>query len=520
MRFSGPSGLLTHPAVADPLRVLFVTTECTPFAQTGGLGDVSAALPVALHARGFLPSVVMPLYRSVDRARIEPTHKAVSVPVGGARVMGRVWRSSLPGGVPLYLIEQDGYFDRDGVYGPNDEAYPDNLDRFVFLSRASLEVARLFQIQPDVVHANDWPTALIPLLLSEVEPSSSLFGVASLLTIHNVAYQGVFPIRAFEVTGLGRDKLHERSLEHFGTINLLKAGILGATRLTTVSRRYAQEIQQGAFGCGLDGVIRQRGEDLSGVLNGIDTDAWNPATDGNLPARFRVGDLSGKAICKAELQREAGLPVRADVPLFGLVTRLTWQKGIDVLAQALGRVLELDLQLVLLGMGDHEAEAFFRRVSADRPDKIHAWIGFDHRLAHRIEAGCDFFVMPSRYEPCGLNQMYSMRYGTLPLVRATGGLDDTVDNYDEATGDGTGFKLYDLNPGSLFDLIGWAVSTWFDRPRHVAWMRDRAMRRDFSWDRAAARYGEIYWEAARSTGRVPWSRDMGALLERRTGTRG
>ncbi len=498
MRLSGPPVFVTRLA-AESWRILFVTSECTPFAQTGGLGDVSSALPIALRARGLEPSVVMPLYRSVDRSTLEPTHKTFVVPVGAARVMGRVWRTTLRGGVPVFLVEQDGYFDRDGVYGPDNEAYPDNLERFVFLSRASLEVARLFDLRPHVVHANDWPTALLPVLLQH-DASSPLAGTPSVLTIHNVGYQGVFPLSSAQVTGLGAEQFHPGSLEHYGRINLLKGGVYAATKLTTVSARYAQEIQQGAFGCGLDGVIRSRGADLTGILNGIDTETWNPRTDALLPARYDLDDPSGKLVCKADVQRAAGLPVRPDVPLFGMVTRLNWQKGVDVLAQALRRVLDLEAQVVLLGTGDHEAEAFFRAASEQRRDKFHAWIGFDQGLAHRIEAGADFFVMPSRYEPCGLNQMYSLRYGTLPLVRATGGLDDTVDNYDEATGAGTGFKLHDLNAGSLYDLIGWAVSTWYDRPLHLRAMRARAMRRDFSWDQAALRYEEVYAQAMGRTG--------------------
>lgn len=519
MRFSGPPSLITNPGTGS-LRVLFVTSECTPLAQTGGLGDVSAALPAALRARGIDVSVVMPLYRSIDRRAAEPTHKTFSVPVGSARVMGRVWRTTLRGHVPAYLIEQDGYFDREGVYGPDDESFADNLERFVFLSRASLEVAKLLDLQPDVVHANDWPTALLPVLLASQDPSSPLAGTPSVLTIHNVGYQGVFPLQAWPVTGLDPAHFHPRGLEHFGTINLLKGGVYAATKLTTVSPRYAREIQRGAHGCGLDGVIRDRAGDLTGVLNGIDAGAWDPSSDEFLPSHYSADDLLGKATCKAELQREAGLPVRSDVPVFGVVSRLSWQKGLDVLAATLERVMALEAQVVLLGTGDHASEELFRQASQRWPDRFHAWITFDQALSHRIEAGSDFFLMPSRYEPCGLNQMYSLRYGTLPLVRAVGGLDDTVDNYDEQSGAGTGFKLYDLNPGSLFDLIGWAVSTWFDRPSHIAQMRARAMRLDHSWDRAAARYAEIYREAARGAGNDPLSHRLAVDAALRTGTRG
>ncbi|PIE05302.1 MAG: hypothetical protein CSA75_05470 [Sorangium cellulosum] len=265
--------------------------------------------------------------------------------------------------------------------------------------------------------------------------------------------------------------------------------------LTTVSPTYAREIQGPGFGCGLDGVLRSRKDDLWGILNGIDSRVWNPATDPHLPANFSLEDMSGKRVCKAALQREAGLPQRPDVPVIGLVARLTHQKGLDVLAHALRRILDLEVQFVLLGTGDPDAEAFFSMVSKQRPTRFHAWIKFDPALAHRIEAGSDFFMMPSRYEPCGLNQLYSLEYGTLPIVRSTGGLADSVENYDEATGGGTGFKLHDLNSGSVYDAVGWAVSTWYDRPQHIRAMRRRAMKQDFSWEIAAQRYVDVYHHA-------------------------
>jgi starch synthase len=262
--------------------------------------------------------------------------------------------------------------------------------------------------------------------------------------------------------------------------------------ITTVSPTYAREIQTSAHGYGLDGVLRGRAGDLFGIVNGIDPEEWNPALDPHLPARFSASDLRGKAVCKAELQKEAGLPVRPEVPLFGLVARLVPQKGIDVLAQALDRILDLDVQLVLLGTGDPEAEAYFAQVADESEDRFRAWLQFHNGRAHRIEAGSDFFLMPSRFEPCGLNQLYSLAYGTLPIVRATGGLADTVRGYSEATGSGTGFSFHDLTPGALFDSVGWAVSTWYDRPHHIAQMRREAMAEDFSWQHAAAEYEKLY----------------------------
>ena len=297
------------------------------------------------------------------------------------------------------------------------------------------------------------------------------------------------------ITGLGREHFNPHEFEHFGAINLTKAALHHSTMLSTVSPTYAREIQTGDFGCGLDGVLSQRSGDLRGILNGIDTDEWNPATDRHLPARFDANDLSGKAVCKAALQKEMGLPVRPDVPLFGIVGRLTPQKGFDVLAHALDRILGWDVQIVLLGTGDPDAENFFAGQTARAATSFAPGCGFDNGRAHRIEAGSDFFLMPSRFEPCGLNQMYSLRYGTLPIVRATGGLVDTVSNYDEATGGGTGFMFNDLTPEALANTIGWAVSTCYDRQEHIDAMRRRGMVEDFSWARAARDYQSMYLRA-------------------------
>jgi starch synthase len=322
-----------------------------------------------------------------------------------------------------------------------------------------------------------------------------MHGCATLFTIHNLAYQGNWESGAMFITGLGWNHFNSNEFEHFGDMNLMKAAIRHSTLLSTVSPTYAREIQTSQYGFGLDGELAARGRDLRGVLNGIDVEAWNAATDPHLYARFDHEDLAGKTTCKTALQREMGLPGRPDVPLFGVVGRLTEQKGFDVLAHALDQVLGWNLQMVLLGSGDADAESFFSSVSARRGDKFRAYIGFEDGLAHRIEAGCDFLLMPSRYEPCGLSQMYSQRYGTLPIVRATGGLLDTVQNYDERTGVGTGFVFHDLYPSAIANTMGWALSTYFNRPAHITAMRRLAMQQDFSWDRAAEAYERLYLEA-------------------------
>jgi starch synthase len=477
------------------LKVLFVASEVDPFRKTGGLADVAGALPKALKRRGIDVRVVMPLYQGIRWNELDRLDGTVPVPMWWGTARTAVRLGKLPGSeVPIYFLEYNRYYDRPYLYGPPGDAYPDNLERFTFLSRAALEVSKALGFIPDVVHANDWQTALCPVYLNTVEWAKPLHGSATVFTIHNLAYQGNFEGGAMFITGLGREHYNPGEFEHFGDLNLMKAAIAHSTMLSTVSPTYAREIQTPAFGFGLDGVLAARASDLRGILNGIDVEEWNPAKDPHLPVRFDARRLGGKAKDKAALQKEMGLPERPEVPLYGVVGRLTPQKGFDVLAHALERLLSWDLQMVLLGSGDPDAERFFAAASAAHPT-FRATIGFDNALAHRIEAGCDFFIMPSRFEPCGLNQMYSLRYGTLPIVRATGGLVDTVQNYDEASGGGTGFMFQDLNTGALTDTIGWSLSTYYQRAKHVTAMRKRAMAQDFSWERAAAEYESLYKEA-------------------------
>ena len=422
---------------ARPLRVLFVSSEVAPFAKTGGLGDVVGALPKALRRRGVDARVVMPLYAGIDWDALERLEGTLHVPMwwGTARAavrLGRLPRSE----VPVYFVEYHRFFDRPHAYGPPGEAYEDNLERFTLLSRAALEVTKAVGFQPDVIHAHDWQTALVPVYVNTVEWAQPLHGAATVYTIHNLAYQGVTDGGALFVTGLGPEHYNPDEFEHFGALNLMKAALRHATIVSTVSPTYAREIRTPEYGCGLDGVLRERGADVIGILNGIDTDEWDPTTDPYIPETFSAQDLRGKDACKAQLQREAHLHVDPRIPVFGVVGRLTSQKGFDVLAHCMERLLSWNLQLVLLGTGDREAEHFFSTVSARHPGRFKAWIGFDNGLAHRIEAGADFFLMPSRFEPCGLNQLYSHRFGTLRVVRATGGLDDMVETMHATNGVG------------------------------------------------------------------------------------
>ncbi|MBN2576815.1 MAG: glycogen synthase GlgA [Deltaproteobacteria bacterium] len=489
---------MSPPTGERKLKVLYVAPEVAPYRKTGGLADVAGVLPRAVRQRGVDIRVVMPLYQGIDWHSLERLEGTLGVPMyfGQARASVRLGR--LPGSdLPVYFIEYNRFFDRPHLYGPPGQAYSDNLERFSFLSRAALELCKTIGFFPDVIHANDWQTALVPVYVNTVEWARPMHGAGTLFTIHNLAYQGNFESGAMFITGLGWEHYNSSEFEHFGDMNLMKAGIRHANLLSTVSPTYAREIQTSAYGFGLDGELALRGRDLRGVLNGIDAHAWDPEHDPHIAAPYGARDIAGKAVCKAALQQQLGLPVRPNVPIFGVVGRLTAQKGFDVLAHALEHILSWDVQIVLLGKGDHEAEHFFGYVASRRGEKMRAYIAFDEGLAHRIEAGSDFLLMPSRYEPCGLTQMYSQRYGTLPIVRGTGGLLDTVSNYNQANGEGTGFIFWDLTPGALADTVGWALSTYHDRPEHILAMRKRAMEQDFSWDRAAVAHEHLYREAYR-----------------------
>ncbi|MCM0080138.1 glycogen synthase GlgA [Geomonas sp. Red32] len=484
------------------LKILMTASEAVPFAKEGGLADVVGALPKYLKGLGHDVRVVMPRYYKVDRDAygLRQLPGVLVVPMGiiGMMYCG-VYEGRLPGSdVPIYLLEHEEFFGRDPLYDRDNEGYLDNDNRFVFLSRASLEICKMLDFRPDVVHAHDWHTAAAPILLNTAyRHDPHLHEAASLLTIHNMQHQGSFYEGVMDILGIGWQHFNFLELEMNDQVNLLKGGIYHATVLNTVSEGYAREIQTPAFGWGLEGVVRERSPVLRGILNGVDYQEWNPETDRHLPVNFGSDDLSGKALCKRALQREMGLPEREEVPLFGLVTRLVKQKGIDVLAEAIHRMLEMDIQVVLLGAGEPWAHFYFGDVAASHPGRFACRIGYNNGLAHRIEGGCDFFLMPSAFEPCGLNQMYSLRYGTIPIVRATGGLDDSVENFDQAAGTGTGFKFWDLTAGALYDTVGWAVHTWYHHPDAIQALRRRGMAKRFTWEEAAAKYEALYLDAMR-----------------------
>ncbi|MSP63140.1 MAG: glycogen synthase GlgA [Myxococcales bacterium] len=473
------------------MNVLHVASEVAPYSKTGGLADVASALPRAIAAQGDRVAICTPRYR-IDPARFHLARRlrSVTVPLGGATFEVGVLEGRLPGSggaVQAFLLDHP-LFDRAGLYGEGGHDYPDNALRFGLLSRGTLAVARAFGFVPDVVHAHDWQAA--PALL--YARRFDLPAARTLLTIHNLAFQGLFPRSAVNQLGLGADLFHPEGIEFWGSASFLKAGILFADRITTVSPTYAREVQTEEFGCGLDGVLRRRDGRFSGVLNGADYDLWNPERDPALPAHFSSTDLAGKRACKTALQRALGLPPRPRMPLTAAVSRITEQKGCDLLAEVLERLLpERAMQVAILGSGDPAIEERLTALQARFPSQLAVRIGHDEALAHRLYAGADLFVMPSRYEPCGLGQIYALRYGAPPIVRATGGLADTVLDHDPRSLSGTGFTFRELSASALAGAWQRALAAYTTDEKFPLLIR-RAMEQDFSWSRSAESYRLLY----------------------------
>jgi starch synthase len=491
---------------------LLAASEVVGFAKTGGLADVAGALPAALARRGHDCAIILPLYQCVrhGKAPLERTKHAFSAPIGGRGVDGRLWRSTLPGSdVPVFLIEQDGYFDRDdaqagrGLYQFTQADgrrydYADNCERFVFFCRAILESLRLLDFWPDVLHVNDWQTGLAPVYLREVyRQRRDRYGkIGTLLTIHNIAYQGLFWHWDMPLTGLDWRLFNDRQLEFHGHLCFLKAGIVFADLLNTVSPTYAREIQTPYYGCGLQGVLSERRKQLFGINNGVDYSAWDPQHDPHLPAHYGPDTLiPGKPQCKADLQQRQGLAVEPDAPLMGVVARLVEQKGIDLIIRAAPGLLSAGAQLIVLGDGDPSYQRQLEDLRRRFPGRVALSFGFNEALAHQIEAGADLFLMPSLYEPAGLNQLYSIKYGTPPVVRATGGLADTVVDTTPATladGTATGFSFLAYTPDALEQAVQRALDLYRRRPDDWRKVVQTGMRQDWSWDRSALEYEKLY----------------------------
>ncbi|HVN88167.1 MAG TPA: glycogen synthase GlgA [Candidatus Binatia bacterium] len=474
------------------MRVLMAASEAAPLVKTGGLGDVLGALPPVLAAHGVDVALVLPAYRDIDRTRfpLRPSGFSIRVPVSSRMIEAEVLTTELPGGVPVFLPRVDAYFDRDGLYGTSQGGFVDNAERFAFFARAVLAIAERVGA-PDVLHCHDWQTALAPAFLrADAIRYPLLTRSTSLLTIHNVAYQGVFWKDDWHLLNLDWRYFTADQIEFHDQINYLKAGIVFADAVTTVSRKYAEEIQTPEFGWGLEGVLRGRHDALVGILNGVDYAEWNAAADPHIEAHYTRDNFMGKARCKAALQRAFGLPETGKTPLFGIVSRLADQKGFDLLAVALPELLATrDVQLVVLGTGEPKYHAQLDELARRFAGRMGVALRFDNPLAHQIEAGADLFLMPSRYEPCGLNQIYSLKYATIPVVHATGGLDDTITPFDGRTG--TGFKFTDYTPSALLDCIDTALA-YYRQPAKWRQLRRNAMAADFSWDRSAEQYVDLY----------------------------
>jgi starch synthase len=476
------------------MRVILASSEVAPYSKTGGLGDVAGALPRALSRVGCDVCVVTPRYTGwgghpgdvISHETGELFLDDLRVPFAGGVKYAAVWRDWM-NSAPVYFIDNPEYFGRGYIYGYGDF----DAERFAFFSRAVIELSKRIGGPPDVVHCNDWQTGFIPAYLAKVYASDPFFArTATLFTIHNLAFQGIFDPNLVLKFGFGWD-VYQYGMEFHGAANAMKAGIYFSTAVSTVSPKYAQEIQTPEFGVNLDGLLRQRRDSLIGILNGVDYNVWNPETDGNIAANYGIHDLSGKTVCKRDLLEKYQLPVDLEKPVVAIVSRLTSQKGIDLIAQAVWRFLETGAYFILLGSGAESYVGYFQHVRDTMPAQVGVYFGYNNALAHQIEAGADIFLMPSAYEPCGLNQMYSLKYGAAPIVRGVGGLDDTIRNFEPTTGRGNGYKFYEYSGDRLIEKFYEAIMVYYDRE---TWrkLQLNGMHEDFSWDSSAHNYMTAY----------------------------
>lgn len=496
------------------LKILIATPEVVPFAKTGGLADVTGSLPKALSKLGHKVKVIVPKYKMVDETAFnlqEVNIKFPEIPLGEKKEKIKLKSCQLSDSKVEYLfIVCEKYYERDELYKDKSTGfdYVDNDERFILFSRGSLEVLKTLNWRPDIIHANDWQSALIPAYLKTYYAGDPFFaGTTTAFTIHNLAYQGNFPKDAFDKIGVAKDLFYPTSpFEFWGNVNFLKVGISYADVLSTVSERYAVEIQSSSeFGYGLEGVLRTRNADLYGIVNGVDYEEWSPEKDKFIPYHYSMEDLSGKEKNKTVLLEKCNLPqatggglsrAKKDVPLIGIISRLADQKGFDILSEVSDKLLSLDLKMVLLGTGDEKYHQLFKQMAKKYPEKISVNLRFDDPLAHLIEAGADMFLMPSRYEPCGLNQLYSLKYGTVPIVRETGGLADTIQDYSPDTGEGTGFVFKHYDADELLKVVKRAIRVYQNKD---AWTKlaKNGMQKDFSWQASAKKYEELYQKALR-----------------------
>ena len=488
------------------MRILFVASEGLPFSKTGGLADVVEALPKALVAQGREVAVLLPRYRGTKTTAV--VMPSLTIPLGARLRFPAIAEGASQSGVRYFFVDDPAYFDRDGLYGGSAGDYPDNAERYSEFCRAAIEIAKHVW-PPDVIHCHDWQTGLVPLLLRTSYADDPLVkDIPVVFTIHNMGYHGTFGREVLERAGIPSVLFHPGALEFFGNVNFLKAGLLFSDYLTTVSKKYAEEIQTPEFGYGLDGVARGRRDRLVGILNGVDYTAWNPEKDKFIAAKYSAKDLSGKQVCKQDLLQAYELPAEhLSRPVIGIVSRFADQKGFDLIAERAHELMREDLLLIVLGTGDRRYEDLFRSLAAAYPGRVGVKIAYDNAIAHKIEAGADMFLMPSRYEPCGLNQIYSLKYGTVPIVRATGGLDDTIETFDLEHGTGTGFKFGEYSGAALVYAVRQALHHFSDER---IWKRIQlnGMAKDFSWKGPAAAYAKLYEAARASRGLAPLAKPV------------
>ena len=477
------------------MHVVFAASECVPFSKTGGLADVVGALPPALAALGHRVTVYLPLYRQTKLAEAKPVLRSVTVPFDDQYRFCSVLDGGVHSGVQFYFIDYPPFFDREALYGTSVGDYRDNAERFALYSRAVLESCKILGV-PDVFHCHDWQSALVPVLLRSVYAEDPAFrDVGCVFTIHNMGYQGLFPPEILPLLMLPWDLFTITRMEFYGNVNLLKGALVFSDFVTTVSRKYSQEIQTAEYGFGLEGVLHGRAATVTGILNGVDYKEWSPEADKFTAAHYSPEDLSGKAACKQDLLAQFGITDgNVRLPVIGIVSRFAAQKGFDLISQVMDRLAREDMIVVALGAGDKEYQDMFLRLHKQYPQKIAVKVAYDNALAHKIEAGSDMFLMPSRYEPCGLNQIYSLKYGTVPVVRATGGLDDTIENWEPRTGRGTGFKFSEYTGEALLDTVKLALKAYQDRDPWQRLMRN-GMSKDFSWNASAREYVRVYERA-------------------------
>jgi starch synthase len=483
------------------VKIVFCASECVPFSKTGGLADVVGALPQALAALGHEVQVLLPRYRMTKPGKAHPQGKSITLPLSSGFKFATIQEGGQSGSVRTYLVDLPEYFDRDGLYQLNGADYPDNHLRFAAFSLACLEFLKRTGTAPDVLHCHDWQSALVPVYLRSLYRGDSFFEKTGLVfTIHNIGYQGLFPPSVLSEISVDSSLYTVDGLEFWGKVNLLKGGIIYSDFVTTVSRKYAEEIQTAEFGYGLEGVLASRADRLTGILNGVDYDVWSPQKDKMIAANYGPEDLKGKVACKQDLLQKMGAVQPAlDRPVIGIVSRFATQKGFDLIAGIAEELMTMDLYIVALGTGEPQFEELFRTLAAKYPDKFLVKVGFDVALSHQIEAGADMFLMPSRYEPCGLNQIYSLKYGTVPVVRATGGLDDTIEPFNGKTG--TGFKFSDYTPQALLGAIQQAVD-YYRQPKAWRQVMLNGMKKDFSWTNSAKQYAKVYQAAKKAKSEI------------------